>query len=116
MKIALRLLAAVGIAGAGFAAPAHADGNAANLDQIVGQAYTQFQHGCTPSMSPQFQRVAWDSPPTGQGGSGRIIDATQGLGGPFKVYWNLGNGPFPGAQKIVPAQPQGYWDIVFEFC
>lgn len=27
-----------------------------------------------------------------------------------------GNGPFPGAQKIVPAQPQGYWDIVFEFC
>jgi hypothetical protein len=95
---------------------AHADGNSANLDQLVGQAYTQFQHGCTPSMTPQFQRIQWDSPPGGQGGSGRIIDGTQGLGGPFKVYWNLGNGPFPGAQKIVPAQPQGYWDIVFEFC
>jgi hypothetical protein len=88
-----------------FAPIAHADGNAANLDQLVGQAYTQFQHGCTPSMTPQFQRIQWDS-----------IDGTQGLGGPFKVYWNLGNGPFPGAQKIVPAQPQGYWDIVFEFC
>ena len=22
----------------------------------------------------------------------------------------------PGAQKIVPAQPSGYWDITFEFC
>ena len=21
-----------------------------------------------------------------------------------------------GAQKIVPAQPSGYWDITFEFC
>jgi hypothetical protein len=55
--------------------PAHADGNSANLDQLVGQAYTQFQHGCTPSEPAQFQRVAWDAPPGGQGGSGRIIDA-----------------------------------------
>jgi hypothetical protein len=116
MKIALGLLAAVGIAGAGFAAPAHADGNTANLDQLVGQAYTQFQTRCTPSMSPSFQRVAWDSPPTGQGGTGRIVDANPALGGPVQVLWNLGNGPYPGAQKIVPAQPQGYWDIVFQFC
>jgi hypothetical protein len=99
-----------------FAPLAQADGNAANLDQLVGQAYTQFQTRCTPTEAPQFQRVAWDSPPGGQGGTGRIIDAAPGLGGPFKVYWNLGNGPFPGAQKIVPAQPEGYWDIVFEFC
>lgn len=43
-------------------------GNSANLDQLVGQAYTQFQHGCTPSEPAQFQRVAWDAPPGGQGG------------------------------------------------
>ena len=24
--------------------------------------------------------------------------------------------PFPGAQKIISAQPEGYWDIIFEFC
>ena len=46
----------------------------------------------------------------------RIIDASPGLGGPFHAYWNLGGGPFPGAQGVVPAQPQGYWDIVLEFC
>jgi len=50
-----------------FAPLAQADGNAANLDQLVGSAYTQFQHGCTPSMSPQFQRIQWDSPPGDQG-------------------------------------------------
>ncbi len=111
-------------AGIAFYAPvvliptASADGNAANLDQIVAQAYTQFQHGCTPTEPAQFQRIVWDDPhgPTGQGGSGRIIDGAPGLGGPFQVYWNLGDGPFPGAQKIVPAQPEGYWDIIFEFC
>ncbi len=36
---------------------AQADSNAANLDQIVGQAYTKFQTRCTPGMTPQFQRV-----------------------------------------------------------
>lgn len=97
--------------------PARADGNSANLDQLVGQAYTQFQHGCTPTEPANFQRVAWDAPPGGQGGTGRIIDANPNLGGPIKVYWSLfKDTPVPGAQKIVPAQPQGYWDIVFEFC
>jgi hypothetical protein len=98
------------------AVPAHADGNPANLDQIVGQAYTQFQTHCTPRMTPQFQRVAWDSPPTGQGGTGRIVDGTPGLGGSFKVSWSPNDSRTPDAQKIVPAQPQGYWDIAFEFC
>jgi hypothetical protein len=95
---------------------AHADGNAANLDQLVAGVYNKVQRGCTPSTPPSFQRIAWDSPPGGQGGSGRIIDANPGLGGPFHAYWNLGGGPFPGAQGVVPAQPQGYWDIVLEFC
>lgn len=123
MKVKRSLIAALfgGALAAGFltvsAPAAHADGNSANLDQLVGQAYTQFQHGCTPSEPANFQRVAWDAPPGGQGGSGRIIDANPALGGPVKVYWSLfKDTPVPGAQKIVPAQPQGYWDIVFEFC
>jgi hypothetical protein len=103
-------------AAATFAPIAQADGNTANLDQIVGQAYTQFQARCTPSMTPQFQRVVWDAPPTGQGGTGRIVDGNQGLGGQFKVSWSPDNSRTPDAQKIVPAQPQGYWDIAFEFC
>jgi hypothetical protein len=53
-----------------FAPLAQADGNAANLDQLVGSAYTQFQHGCTPSMSPQFQRIQWDSPLVAKVGRG----------------------------------------------
>jgi hypothetical protein len=98
------------------ATPVYADGNAANLDQIVGQAYTQFQHGCTPGTTPRFQRVVWDSPPTGQGGTGHIVDGDQRLGGQFKVSWSPNNSRTPDAQNIVPAQPQGYWDIAFEFC
>jgi hypothetical protein len=56
-----------------FAPLAQADGNAANLDQLVGQAYTQFQHGCTPSMSPQFQRIVWDSPLVAKVGRGASL-------------------------------------------
>jgi hypothetical protein len=85
------------------ATPAYADGNAANLDQIVGQAYTQFQTRCTPGMTPRFQHVVWDSPPTGQGGTGRIVDGDQSLGGQFKVSWSPNNSRTPDAQNIVPA-------------
>lgn len=100
-----------------FSPLAHADGNASDLDQIVGRAYTDFQSHCTPSMSPQFQRIVWDGGrPTGQGGTGTIIDATRGLGGPFKAYWNSGPSHPPGAQRIVSADGNGYWDIEFDFC
>src|SRR6185312_13897122 len=111
------ILAGVLVAGSvAIGAPAHADGNPANLDQVIAQVYQRVQGGCTPRTQPSFQRIAWDSAPTGQGGAGRIIDANPSLGGPFHVYWNLGGGPFPGAQGVVPAQPQGYWDVVLEFC
>jgi hypothetical protein len=114
MKIVLMaLMATAAIAGA---APAYADGNAANLDQIVGSAYTDFQQHCTRTMTPYFQRIVWNNPPTGQGGTGTIIDANRGLGGPFTVSWSPDNSRTPDAQRIVPAQPQGYWDIAFEFC
>lgn len=114
MKIVLRVLTATAvIAGA---APAYADGNTANLDQIVGQAYNDFQQHCTRTMAPYFQRIVWNNPPTGQGGTGTIIDANQSLGGPFTVSWSPDNGRTPDAQRIVPAQPQGYWDIAFQFC
>lgn len=113
MKIVLRVLMAAGI---GLAAPAHADGNTANLDQIVGQAYNDFQQHCTRTMTPYFQRIVWNNPPTGQGGTGTVIDANRALGGPFTVSWSPDDSRTPDAQRIVPAQPQGYWDIAFEFC
>ena len=94
---------------------AQADGNAANLDQVVAQVYNQVQRGCTPKTPPNFQRIAWNSPPTGQGGTGRIIDANPALGGPFEVWWNFGTSAAPGA-RVIPAQPQGYWDVTLEFC
>jgi hypothetical protein len=87
-----------------------------NLDQIVANVYNQVQRGCTPSTPPSFQRIQWDpGSPYGGGGTGRIIDANPRLGGPFKVYWNLGPNP-PAGFRSVPAQPQGYWDIGLEFC
>jgi hypothetical protein len=114
-----KLLMGVVVAAAAItSAPiAQADADASNLDQIVGQAYTQFQTRCTPSMTPRFQRVVWDTGrPSGGGGTGRIVDGTQGLGGPFSAWWNIGPSRPAGAQTIVPAQPSGYWDITFEFC
>ena len=111
-------LAAVVTTALAVAPIAHADGNSANLDQIVGKLYTQVQHGCTPTEPPRFQRIVWDNGgPGGQGGSGRIIDADPALGGPFQVLWNLGpdTSGLPG-YRAVPAQPQGYWDINLEFC
>jgi hypothetical protein len=107
----------VAVAAIAFDPLAQADADASNLDQIVAQAYTQFQSHCTPNMTPQFQRIVWDQGyASGGGGHGRIIDGTQGLGGPFSAWWNIGPSRPPGAQKIVPAQPSGYWDITFEFC
>jgi len=79
-----------------FAPIAHADGNAANLDQLVGQGLHPVptrlyaEHDAAVPTHP-----VGTAPPGGQGGSGRIIDGTQGLGGPFKVYWNLGKRSVP---------------------
>ena len=110
------VIAAALAAATSFAPLAHADGSTANLDQIIGQAYADFQKHCTPTMAPQFQRIAWDSPPTGHGGAGTIIDANRSIGGQFMVSWSPDNSRTPDAQRVVPAQPQGYWDIAFEFC
>jgi hypothetical protein len=96
---------------------AQADGNASNLDQLVAQVYNQVQRGCTPHTPPQFQRINWDNGgPTGQGGSGRIVDANPSLGGPFTAYWNIGP-TAPAGARVVPALGNnGYWDITLEFC
>jgi hypothetical protein len=110
------VIPAVLAAGITCAPLAQADGNTANLDQIVAQVYTQVQRGCTPQTPPNFQRIAWDAgSPFGGGGTGRIIDANPSLGGPFQVLWNLGPNP-PAGYRSVPAQPNGYWDINLEFC
>ena len=88
----------------------------ANFDQIIGDLYTEVQHRCTPQMPPNFQGIQWaPGAPAGGGGSGRIIDATPGLGGPFQVWWNPGPNP-PVGYRSVPADGYGYWDIDFEFC
>jgi hypothetical protein len=111
----LTVVPAVVAVAVAYAPVTHADGDATNLDRLVAQVYNEVQRGCTPTTPPSFQSIAWDSPPTGQGGSGRIVDANPALGGPFRALWNPGGGPFPGA-RVVPAQPQGYWDVVLEFC
>jgi hypothetical protein len=110
------------------AAPAHADGNASNLDQIVAQVYEKRQAQCTPSMPPHFVRIDWDTfpisfgphtdvghYPTGSGGRGRIVDANPSLGGPFQAWWGDGSPGLPDAIRV-PAQPNGYWDITLAFC
>jgi hypothetical protein len=112
-----KLIAGATLAAAATFTPlAHADGNTGNLDQTIGQAYNDFQKHCTPTLTPQFQRIVWNNGPTGQGGAGTIIDANRALGGPFTVSWSSDNSRTPDAQRIVPAQPQGYWDIAFQFC
>jgi len=100
---------------------AQADADTSNLDQVVAGVYNQVQARCTPSMRPSFQRIQWDPGyPYGGGGTGRIIDANPGLGGPFTVYWNLGPNP-PAGARSVPAQApngsqHGYWDVTLQFC
>jgi hypothetical protein len=102
-------------AGIVIAPLANADGTQASAEQAVRSVYEQVQRGCTPQTPPQFQRIVWNSV-TGQGGTGRIIDATPGLGGPFQVWWdNTNQAPMAGYRKV-PAQPQGYWDVNLEFC
>jgi hypothetical protein len=112
------------LAGVVLAAPAHADGDTSNLDQIIENLYNDVQARCTPTLHPQFQRIEWDSYPgqfgdehypTGAGGSGRIVDADPRLGGHFQAWWGLGP-EAPAGYRVVPAQPNGYWDINLEFC
>jgi hypothetical protein len=75
MKIELRVLTATAaIAGA---APAYADGNTANLDQTVGQAYNDFQQHCTRTMAPYFQRIVWNNPLPAKVGQGPSSTPTE---------------------------------------
>lgn len=115
------VMPAVLAAGIACAPLAQADADTSNLDQLIGQLYTKVQRGCTPQTPPSFQGIQWDpGSPYGGGGTGRIVDADPHLGGPFKVYWDLGSNP-PAGSRQVPAQtstgvPHGYWDVNFEFC
>ena len=114
MKVVAAAVAAIAVV---TAAPASADDNASNLDQLVANLYTQVQRGCTPNMPPSFRRIAWDNGgPTGQGGSGRIVDANPHLGGPFTAYWNIGPSAPAGARVVPALGNNGYWDITLEFC
>ncbi|WP_137147812.1 hypothetical protein [Mycolicibacterium sp. CR10] len=108
---ALFALAAAGLL---VAAPAHADGDPANLEALVGQAYVKYQARCTPQTPPSFQGVEWSSGPTGQGGMGTVVDANPSLGGPFTALWNATTDS--SGQFQVSDGGSGYWDITFEFC
>jgi len=80
-------LAALLVTGTAMAPLAHADATQASAEQAVQQVYNQVQARCTPSMPPHFQRIVWNNF-NGNIGSGRIIDATPGLGGPFQIFWD----------------------------
>ncbi len=116
MKIYKTAIPAVLLAaGLGCAPLAQADGTQASAEQAVRSVYNQVQARCTPRMPPSFQSISWDSF-NGNVGTGRINDATPGLGGPFWIGWdNTNAAAMPGYFKV-PAQPQGYWDVKLEFC
>jgi hypothetical protein len=101
----------------GFAcAPlAHADsGDKSVAEQAVRQVYEQRQKACTPSMTPQFTGITWDSFYPAAGGEGRILDANPSLGGPFKAFWtNPRVGP---AQSFSDYVAVGQWAVELEFC
>jgi hypothetical protein len=108
-----KIIAAAAMAFA-TAAPAHADGTLASLNDAVRKVYTQVQSHCTPSMPPHFQSISVD----GQG-HGRIIDTNPSLGGPFNYLWGPNGSPgTPGAQyHMVPADDgNGIWYIDLQFC
>jgi hypothetical protein len=99
-----------------FEPSAQADGNAANLPQLIANLYTQVQQRCTPQTPPHFQSIQWDGGGPYQLGSGRIIDANPSLGGPFQYGWNLGPDAQPGWRSVRDPNGNGYWDVNFEFC
>lgn len=112
-----KLVPALAVAAVLSAAPvAHADGDPANLESLVGLAYLTYQARCTPQTPPDFEGVVWDAPPTGQGGTGTVIDTNPALGGQFTALWDATSDPAdPGTFKF-PDGGSGYWDIAFQFC
>jgi hypothetical protein len=114
MKAAL-VLAAVLAAGIACAQLAQAEtGDQSDAAQAVATAYAQKQKRCTPSMTPQFQSISWDSFYPASFGSGSIVDANSHLGGPFKVYYtNPKIGP---AISVGDKMAVGQWLIEFDFC
>jgi hypothetical protein len=110
--LAVPALLAVGIAPAPVAQAY--PGDQADAEQAVTAIYDRVQRGCTPSMSPSLQSISWSRFNPESGGEGRIVDAHQGLGGPFIVtYWNPKVGP---AQDSPPYRAYGQWGVNLEFC
>jgi hypothetical protein len=110
--LAVPALLAVGIACAPVAQAY--PGDQADAEQAVTAIYNRVQRGCTPSMPPSLQSISWSRFNPESGGEGRIVDARQGLGGPFIVtYWNPKVGP---AQDSPPYRAYGQWGVNLEFC
>jgi hypothetical protein len=89
-------------------------GDQAGAEQALTAIYDRAQHGRTPSMPPSLQSISWSRFNPESGGEVRIIDAHQGLGGPFTVtYWNPKVGP---AQDSPPYRAYRQWGVNLEFC
>ncbi len=93
-----------------------------DLEAIIAQVYEEDQTQCTPSIQPQVDYIIWHRRPrrsgtehysTGGCGTGRIVDVDTRLGGSFQVCWSAGSPGLPGAIRV-PADPNGFWDILLE--
>lgn len=98
------------------------DATTDELEAIIAQVYEEGQSQCTPSVQPQVDYIIWDRRPrrpgpehqnAGDCGAGRIVDANTGLRGSFQVCWSDGSPGLPGATRV-PADPNGFWDILLE--
>ena len=94
-----------------------------DLEAIIAQVYEEGHPQSTPAIQPQLDYIIWDRQPrrsgtehhpTGGCGGGRIVDADTRLGGSFQVCWSDGSPGLPGAIRV-PADPNGFWDILLEF-
>lgn len=96
---------------------AQADSGSADqaaAEQAVTAIYNQVQAHCTPRTPPAFQGIRWSYFYPASWGQGTILDAHQGLGGPFKAYWtNPRVGP---ARDSSAGRAYGQWNADLEFC
>jgi hypothetical protein len=99
------------------------DDIADDLEAIITRVYEDGQTRSASSIQPQVDYIIWDRSPrrsgtehhaTAASGEGRIVDTDARLGGPFQVRWSDGSPSLPGAVRM-PAEPNGFWDITFEF-
>lgn len=113
------ILCVVGLVGAIRHRSADADDDITDdLEAIITRVYEDGQTQSASSTKPQVDYIIWDKSPRRSGtaacGEGRIVDTDTGLRGSFHVRWSDGSPGLPDTVRV-PAQPNGFWDITFEF-